>query len=325
MSRRLVMSVMLVVVLVAVSDNEPSAAERVGPTDPGPIYAMVTDQNGKLLLQTFGRPDGKDMVFRISGSVYANVEGNALAPGIVHGQKLFNIEGYNIRRLYRVPDTNQLYQLSREVVFYTDPVVPTRILTEWANPIDGKTYPVVPINNAAANLGPFTITSAFAGPPTRIVHDEVEWTSDIPVRINFASMLGETFGLRNGTYAAMEMFDFWVDDVEVRVRTAGNDRVPNGIMHTKISWARTSPWAPFMCLAESTVPGQLTYHARGWSLSDYADLEPWIRAEIDAKWPLYKATPTAPEPSENSWISFYNKQLNGGATTWAQWCSTNSR
>jgi hypothetical protein len=43
------------------------------------------------LLQTFGRPDGKDMVFRISGSVYANVEGDALASRIRHGQKLFNI------------------------------------------------------------------------------------------------------------------------------------------------------------------------------------------------------------------------------------------
>jgi hypothetical protein len=145
MNRRLAMPVLLAVVLVAVSGNAPSAAEKAGPTDPGPVYATVTDQSGKLLLQTFGRPDGKDMVFRISGSVYANVEGNALAPGIRHGQKLFNIEGYNIRRLYRAPDTNQLYQLSREIVFYTDPVDPTRILTEWANPIDGKTYPVVPI------------------------------------------------------------------------------------------------------------------------------------------------------------------------------------
>jgi hypothetical protein len=40
------------------------------------------------------------------------------------------------------------------------------------------------------------------------------------------------------------------------------------------------------------VPGQLTYHARGWSLSDYADLEPWIQAEVDANWPLYKTTST---------------------------------
>lgn len=325
MNRRLAMPALLAVVLVTASGNAPSAAEKAGPTDPGPVYATVIDQSGKLLLQTFGRPDGKDMVFRISGSVYANVEGNALAPGTRHGQKLFNIEGYNIRRLYRVPDTNQLYQLSREIVFYTDPADPTRILTEWANPIDGRTYPVVPINNAVVDFGPLTITSAFAGPPTRTMHDEVEWTSDIPVRIDFGAILGETFGLRNGTYAAMEMFDFYVDDTEVRMRTAGEDRVPLGIMNTKVSWTRTSPWAPFMCLAESTMPGQLTYHARSWSLSGYAELEPWLRAEVDANWPLYRTTPTEPGPSENSWISFYNKQLDHGATTWAQWCATNGR
>ncbi|GAA2213788.1 hypothetical protein GCM10009850_092510 [Nonomuraea monospora] len=291
------------------------------PTDPGPVYATVTDTSGKLSLQTFGRPDGKDMVFRISGSVYANIEGNSLDPAMRHGQKLFNIEGYNIRRLYRVPDTNQLYQLSREIVFYTDPADPQRVLREWQNPIDGKTYPVVPINNDTVNFGPFTITPAYAGPPLQQLHDESVWTSDIPVRTNFATTLGEQFGLVGGVYAAQEMFDFSVDKREVAARTEAG--VPEGAMKTKISWARTSPWAPFMCLPETEVRGQLTYHARSWSLSSYAAIEPWLRAEIEAGYPLYKAAPAQPGPSENSWTSFYNKQLGKGATTWASWCAAN--
>jgi hypothetical protein len=301
----------------AAGDSSPS------PTHPGPVYATVTDKSGKLSLQTYGRPDGKDMVFRISGSVYANVEGNSLDPAIRHGQKLFNIEGYNIRRLYRVPGTNQLYQLSREIVFYTDPADPQRVVREWRNPVDGRTYPVIPINNDTVNFGPFTITSSFTGPPLQQLHDETVWTSDIPVRTDFGATLGERFGLTGGVYAAQEMFDFSVDMREVENRTQPG--VPLGAMETKISWARTSPWAPFMCLAESDVRGQLTYHARSWSLDSYAAVEPWLRAEVEANHPLYKAAPSAPGPSENSWTSFYNKQLGKGATTWAGWCAANGR
>ncbi|WP_336203954.1 DUF1838 family protein [Nonomuraea sp. LPB2021202275-12-8] len=313
-----------IVLLVSIGIPGAAADDRsAGSTHPGPVYATVTDKSGKLSLQTFGRPDGKDMVFRISGSVYANIEGNSLDPAMRHGQKLFNIDGYNIRRLYRVPETNQLYQLSREIVFYTDPADPKRILREWKNPIDGKIYPVVPINNDAVNFGPFTITSSYAGPPLQPLHDETVWTSDIGVRANFGSTLGERFGLTGGVYAAQEMFDFSVDNREVAART-GSD-VPAGAMKTKISWARTSPWAPFMCLAETEVRGQLTYHARSWSLGSYADIEPWLRAEVEASHPLFKAAPSAPGPSENSWTSFYNKQLGGGATTWAGWCAAHGR
>ncbi|MFG3442490.1 DUF1838 family protein [Nonomuraea sp. NPDC047897] len=308
------------VVCVAV----PGAAATDDPTDPGPVYRTVTDKSGLLALQTHGRPDGQDMVFRISGSVYANIEGNAYDPRLRHGQKLFNLEGYNIRRLYRVPGTTQLYQLSREIVFYTDPADPTKVLREWKNPIDLRTYPVVPINNDTVNFGPFNVTPSYAGPPMREVHDETVWTSDIPVRTDFKLALGESFGLVNGVYTAQEMFDFYVDAREVAARTVVGT-VPRGAMKTKISWSRTSPWAPFMCLPETDVRGQLTYHARSWSLHSYRDLEPWLRAEVEAAYPLYKAAPTAPGPSENSWTSFHAKQLGGGATTWAGWCAAQGK
>lgn len=323
--RGLTLSAALAALLVCVAVPGAAASEEVDdPTSPGPVYKTVTDISGLLSLQTNGRPDGRDMVFRISGSVYANIEGNAYDPQLRHGQKLFNLEGYNIRRLYRVPGTTQLYQLSREIVFYTDPADPTKILREWKNPIDLKTYPVVPINNDAVNFGPFNVTPSYVGPPMRQMHDETVWTSDIPVRTDFKTTLGEQFGLVNGVYAAQEMFDFYVDAREVSARTIAGT-VPKGAMKTKISWARTSPWAPSLCLPETDVRGQLTYHARSWSLPSYLDIEPWLRAEVDASYPLFKAAPTAPGPSENSWTSFYNKQLGKGATTWADWCAANGK
>lgn len=324
MIRRSVAGLLATVVLLLGTGAATADSGAVGaPTDPGPVYKTVTDKSAKLSLQTYGRPDGKDMVFRISGSVYANVEGNSLSPELQHGQKLFNIEGYNIRRLYRVPGTNQLYQLSREIVFYTDPADPKRVLREWTNPVDGKTYPVVPINNDMVNFGPFPISSSFTGPPLQSLHDETVWTSDIPVRTDLGTTLGERFGLVGGVYAAQEMFTFSVDDAEVAARTKPG--VPRGAMKTKITWARTSPWAPFMCLPETDVRGQLTYRATSWSLNSYAEIEPWLRAEVEKDYPLYKAAPAAPGTSENSWTSFYNKQLQKGAVTWAGWCAANGR
>ncbi|MBB6349076.1 hypothetical protein FHU36_005621 [Nonomuraea muscovyensis] len=311
-------------VAVAAGPGAEAAGEAGDPARPGPVFRTVTDKSALLSLQTFGRPDGRDMVFRISGSVYTDIPGNAQQPRLSHGRKLFNIEGYNIRRLYRVPGTTQLYQLSREIVFYTDPADPTQIVREWANPIDGRTYPVVPINNDTVNFGPFDVTPSFQGPPLRQLHDETVWSSDIPVRVDYGAALGETFGLVNGVYTAQEMFDFSVDDREVRARTVPGT-VPPGAMRTKISWARTSPWAPFMCLAESAVPGRLNYHARAWSLPSYRHLEPWLRAEVEARYPLYTAAPPSPGPSQNSWTSFHAKQLRGGATTWTDWCAASGK
>ncbi|TDD14702.1 DUF1838 domain-containing protein [Nonomuraea diastatica] len=324
-TRRLTASFALVLLFAsgAISGAAADTGART-PTHPGPVFRTVAGESALLSLQTFGRPDGKDMVFRISGSVFANVPGNTLDSAMRHGQKLFNVEGYNIRRLYRVPGTNQLYQLSREIVFYTDPTDPTRIVREWKNPVDGRTYPVVPINNDAVNFGPFPITPSYQGPPLVRLHDETVWTSDIPVRADLGATLGERFGLVGGVYTAQEMFDFSVDGREVAARAVPGT-VPRGAMETKVSWARTSPWAPFMCLAETEVRGGLTYHARGWSLDSYDDVEPWLRAAVEADHPRFASAPAEPGPSENSWTSFHNKQLGKGATTWAAWCAANGR
>ena len=75
-------------------------------TDPGPLYLSLFRNDDKLALQYAGRPDGKPMVFRISGQVYAQVPGGgpATGTGLRQGTKLFNLEGYNIRKLVRNKD-----------------------------------------------------------------------------------------------------------------------------------------------------------------------------------------------------------------------------
>ncbi|MEV5327608.1 hypothetical protein WBK31_09770 [Nonomuraea sp. N2-4H] len=85
------------------------------------------------------------------------------------------------------------------------------------------------------------------------------------------------------------------------------------------------PSSRWRCLAESEVRGGLTPHARSWSLDSYEQVEPWLRAEVEARHPLYRSAPSEPGPSQNSWTSFHAEQLGGGAITWADWCAVNGR
>ncbi|NUT39479.1 MAG: DUF1838 family protein [Thermoactinospora sp.] len=290
------------------------------PTDPAPLYELVTDVKARAFLQAMGRPDGRDMLYRMSGSVYARVPADALAPAIRHGQKLFGMEGYNIRRLHRVPDTNLLHVLTREFVCYTDPADPATPLREWANPLDGRVYPVVPINNDAVNLGPFPITPDFRGFPCREIHEDWVWSMDIPPRTDLLETLADDFGLSEGVYTTMEMFDFYVNQQEARSRAEG---IPQGAMRVRNSWTRSGPWAPFMGLAErDTNGGHLVYHARAWTLDGVDDLEPWLRKEAGA---FFATAPSAPGPNQTSWSSFHAKELDGGRLTWAQWCEANGQ
>ncbi|MEV0587035.1 DUF1838 family protein [Nonomuraea sp. NPDC050310] len=290
------------------------------PTAPGPLYEQVTDVKARAFLQAMGRPDGQDMVYRISGSVYAHVPADALAPALRHGQKLFGLEGYNVRRLFREPGTDRLHVLTREFACYTDPADPARVLREWANPLDGRIYPVVPINNDAVNLGPFPVGPGFRGFPCREIHGEWVWSMDIPPRTDLLGTVGDDFGLAGGIYTTMEMFDFYVSAEEARQRAEG---LPYGAMRVKNSWTRSGPWAPFMGLRErETEGGHLVYHARSWSLDSVEEVEPWLREEAG---PLYLSSPEAPGPNQTSWTSFWAKQLGAGELTWAKWCEENGR
>lgn len=55
------------------------------------------------------------MYFRISGTIFAQVPGGGpVAPGMRQGAKLWNIEGYNVRKLVR--NGEYIYLVSREIL-----------------------------------------------------------------------------------------------------------------------------------------------------------------------------------------------------------------
>jgi hypothetical protein len=289
---------------------------------PGALYSLVESAYGRAYLRLLARPDGEDMVYRISGSVYADVPGDRLAPALPHGAKLFGFEGYNIRRFHRERGTNRLHLLTRELVFYTDPAEPTRILTEWANPVDGRTYPVVPVNNDPVNQGPFPITASFAGPPPVAAHGRLVWSADIPPRTDLVATLGDSFGLPSGIYTTWELFDFTVDAGVVE--ECRGDAVPEGTLPVVSTWARVGPWPPFMGLSEEETGGAgVVYHTRNWTLGGFEELESWLKEAVREGYPAFTAAPREPGVNQTSWSSFWAQQLGEGGSTWAEWCEAN--
>ena len=298
----------------------------------GALYLTIKSDDQKLALQYAGRPDGKEMYFRISGTVYAQVPGGGpVAPGMRQGAKLWNLEGYNVRKLVR--NGEYIYLVSREILFYTDPADPTKILSTWKNAYDGKTYPVVPIMNDTVNsvyrvksgvlygvpaaIGTPAQVEGAVGAPTVLADGTKVFVSDIP--LNYALDddgrygIKDPFGFANGytsrasdkftgttaRYTGLEAFDFWISKTgQLRMLpkdAAGQARVPIGPAPFYNSWTRVSPMPPFTCIGEGATGIHAIYHARAWTISTWNKVEKWIRDAVIATDAQYVNAPeTAP-------------------------------
>lgn len=304
-------------------------------TSPGELVASLADRDSRLFVQLLGRPDGRDMLYRISGKVLNHVRGDAYGKVFPHGATLFGVEGFNIRRLAADPRTGDLHLLSREIVFYTDPAT-GKPLTSWTNPLDGHTRPLPPITNAHVDsryrirdgvlfgvFGPAQVPLGGSVAPTRM-HDTLAWTVDVPPLYSLAERYGidDDFGLANQTYAAWELFDFLVDRREADARTGG-DGTPEGAMRVVNCWTRACPYIPAMAISEESAHGSLVYHARSWTLDGFDDLEPWLRSAVREGYPEYESAPAAPAtgPNDTSWTVFHALELAPRGLTWRDWCA----
>jgi hypothetical protein len=294
------------------------------------------------------------MYFRISGTIYAQVPGGGpIAPGMRQGAKLWNIEGYNVRKLVR--NGEYIYLVSREILYYTDPNDPTKILTTWKNSYDGKTYPVVPILNDTVNSVyrvksgvlygvPAAIGTAFqvegaVGAPTTLGDGTKVFVSDIPLNYGldddgrygikdpfgfstgYTSRASDRFTGTTARYTGIEAFDFWITKPgQMRMlpkNAAGEARVPSGPAPFYNSWARVSPMPPFTCIGEAATGIHAIYHARAWTLSTWSKVEKWLRDAVvatDAQYQYAPATaPVAPGASADRFIPLWKNQTSWSA------------
>ena len=246
---------------------------------------------------TSSRPDGKDFVFYIKGSAYAYIPGEP-------PMKIFNVEGYNIRRRVETAEKDGFFTATREIVFYKDPKT-DEILSEWMNPWTKEKLEVFQIQNDPVNGrtrvkdGKYISVSmdgkrefGESGPPQEI-NNHLVWTADV---FPFYPLPGF-----DKNYTASEMFDFYVEKDELNKTTP-----PKNVM---VSWTRVGPWLPWMKMPANG--GVIIVHARSWRMESWDLLPERIKKEVREKYPKYMTAPDKVDPNqrnETSW-TFYNKEM----------------
>lgn len=319
----------------AAADSKDEVTEKW--EDPAKLYKTIKDPKERLFFHALARPDGEDMVYHIKGKVYAYVPGDIFNKNLKHGQALFGVEGYNIRKAVQVEGTNDFKILTREIVFYTD-LNTGEILKEWKNPITGKTFPVSHIENDHVNfdyrvvdgslrnvikvgdkeIGAFPLDAPEHLGETYVFHADAFPLYDLKQRYQ----INDPMNVKNGIYTSAEFFDFQVPTKYLN-RMKGN-KTPEGIVPITNSWTRVSPWTPWMGLDEAEHPGNLTFHARSQVLDGFDDLPEWIKEEVEEHYPIYESSleEVDPTPNATSWTAFYQNVLKTAGKTWKQWVAS---
>lgn len=246
---------------------------------------------------TGARPDGKDFLFTIKGYAYSFIPGE-------RPMKLFNVEGYNIRRRVETPEKDGYFVATREIVFYKDPKT-DEIISSWENPWTKEKCEVFHIQNDPVNFrvrvkdGKYISVSmdgkrefGEASMPEDF-GDTLVWTADI---FPFYPLAGF-----DKNYTAAELFDFYVEKDELNKKTP-----PKNVF---VSWTRVAPWLPWMKMNRSD--GVMIFHARSQRLESFEQLPDRIKKEIREKYPVYATAPTEVDPTkpnETSW-TFYEKEM----------------
>lgn len=263
-------------------------------------------QNGKKTKRTLAqlqseatsaRPDGKDFIFTIKGYAYSFIPGE-------RPQKLFNVEGYNIRRRVETPEKDGFFVATREIVFYKDPKT-DEILSEWTNPWTKEKCEVFHIQNDPVNFRTRIkdekyISVSMDGKrefgessAPEDFGDHLVWTADI---FPFYPLPGF-----DKNYTAAELFDFYVPKSELDKTTP-----PKNVY---VSWTRVSPWLPWMKMDKRE--GVMIFHARSRRFENFEQLPERIKKEVREKYPKYMTAPDKvdpAQPNETSW-TFYMKEM----------------
>jgi len=260
-----------------------------------PTPAKTLDE---LRLASYAQLDGSENVYTIKGTAYAFIPGERPRP-------LFGLDGYNIRRLIPVPDTDgDLYMASREILFYTD-VASGAPIDEWENPFTGDTVEVFHIQNDPVNfrsnrkpdgtyVGAMLDGSREFGPsaPPEEFTDYYVFHADV---FPFYPLPGW-----EKNYTAAELFDTYVPK---------SGLTDDGPFESMVSWTRVGPWLPWMKMDGHQ--GLMVYHARSRRLASWDGLEEWIRERVMADHPEYRHAPESVDPAvrnETSW-TVYMKEM----------------
>lgn len=250
----------------------------------------------ELYAEAQTRPDGKDVVFYMKGDVYAFIPGE-------RPQRLFGLEGYNIRRQVATPEKDGYFQASREIVFYTDSKT-DQIIWEWDNPFTQQKNEVFHIVNDPVNFrtrvrdGRHIAVSMDGKREMGEVGAPQEW-DDYYVFNRDVFPFYPLPGLEKN-YTAAEMFDYYIPR---------SDRDSDGPPSVMISWTRICPWLPWMGMGKHA--GVMIYRARSKRMDSWEQLPDRVKKVVQEKFPVFQTAPAEVDPKRpnvTSW-SYYAEEM----------------
>jgi hypothetical protein len=239
--------------------------------------------------------DAKPVVYHWSGRVWSRVPGEP-------DRHLWNVEGMNIRQCGTVTDPARgrgMRMVSRELMFYLDPKTGA-VVDAWQNPWTGQTNRIFHVANDPVNQRPSFERGADGKPytlPVRVENGRVFWNIEVP--LFYTNPLGGDFQDYAGNqYHAMEIFDFIVDEKDLRDSTRTE-------ADAAIAWVRLSGWLPFMQMGSR--PGGLVFNATGQTVAKGIEgLPTVIRDQIARNYPEYRSPPPLDDtrPNATTWTEF---------------------
>ncbi len=248
------------------------------------------EQSVDAFIRMRGDTSGKDVITHWLGNGFAVLPG--AAPNLT-----FVFEGFNVARMEKQSD-GSWRMLSREYAVYRDPES-NAILATWANPYTKAINTVFQVQNDPVNqtFGRKNAQGKGYLMPFSLLGDGVQLGFDIPISypnpIQPDKFPAESSG---ALYTGSEHFGFFAQK-----RDFDNSKLTSVPM--QISWARTSPWLPWMKMGNK--PGYMLFSAWGRKLNNINELTPDLLAHVSASQPKFLHAPREfVQPNATTWSEY---------------------
>jgi hypothetical protein len=246
-----------------------------------------------------GDTTGADTVTYWKGSAFAVLPGQA-------PQRIFGFEGFNVARMTKKAD-GSWRMLSREYAVYRDPKT-NAILKTWTNPFTEQTNVVFHVQNDPVNqtFGRKDEAGKIYPMPFTVMGADVQLGFDIPISYpNPIDPKAFPRHAHSALYTGSEHFGFFAKKADFD--NAKLSSVPVGI-----SWARTSPWLPWMEMGDKA--GYMLFSAWGKKLGSVEEMSADLLAHIKKEQPKFLTAPRDDmQPNATTWSEYKKRVLEPAA------------
>jgi hypothetical protein len=230
----------------------------------------------------------EEVVYYATGNIYAHIPEQPF-------KLLFKFEMYNVCRVERILPDSGYRLLTKEVLFYKDPVTDT-VLEVWNNPYTNEQVKVVHAWNDPVNAAMYYNKTYFDY--QMMGNGGVCMNADL--LLFYPSVLPKNkypLNSRSDNYHGAEFFNFISNLKKVQ-----NKKTKSA--YADLSWARYCDFLPWMRMADK--PGYILYHSRGWKVEGgFKNIPEGIKNYVLTHNPSFVSPPLQySKPNMTSWRYF---------------------